>query len=633
MAKLGFYEKLAVEMLKRDEDRDDMFLEMDRMWMSQWELPFEQTGYIHKVVSTDPHDAIRSGTRVLSSGEPRIKLQPMGPMLTDRKNANRIERGLKWHYKNAIQRRSADAVADAVLSALLYDEVVAQVIYLPWQKKEAMALEQDISRLEAADSFGPFAVVFRNPKDVHVTYSDYMPEEVLMKSVMPVEEVVNFWGEKNTQKLIKDKKNLKDNKGLGWATVFDYTDYDVRVVWAHLHEKERVNQKLEGGGIQILNMKHKLPFMPWICRVGGTNLFTSGIAQRMPLLWSLFMSGQWNTQNVVETLVASEAIAYSGAPRIAVEGPTDQVEIGYGEIGRKAWIPPGNKIQELRPPVIDAGLLAIGDRVGNRIAKSTIPRVLQTGDIPAGTPFSALNLITQSGLKSIVPYKRLAEQALSGVYKRMLEWIDHSGDEVFTFTDTTLTEKDGGFDEVIGIEKGDFDVNNIHITVELAEDAPTDRLQRANIGRMLKTDMNYPTSKVMEHLGEEDPAALVDEARQEREEDMEEKIKLQSMEAEAMGEVQRAEMEKNFRLQTKLQLEAQQQAQQVQQAQQQQQQGGGNLAGNLRNRQVQQQAAQNRGVGGQGFNPGEGGSPPIEGGAPTREQATGQTRTGEETGG
>ena len=113
---------------------------MDNMWFSLWDLPMKPTGYIHKVVSTDPHDAIRSGTRVLSGGDPRITLQPLGTLPEDRETANGIERALKWHFKNASQRRRATTVSDFVLSALLYDEVIAQVVYIPWQIKQAKAL-------------------------------------------------------------------------------------------------------------------------------------------------------------------------------------------------------------------------------------------------------------------------------------------------------------------------------------------------------------------------------------------------------------------------------------------------------------------------------------------------------------
>ncbi len=592
MANVDFYETLFKSMLDRDKPRDEMFVEMNNMWMSIWDSPLDDEDWFHKVVSTDPHDAIRSGTRVLSSSEPRIKLQPLGPAIEDRKNVDRIERALYWHFLNAARRRRVNTVADLVMSALLYDEIVAQVVYLPHQIEQAEALGQDTKRLTAALRYGLFSVIVRNPQDVHVTYSDYMPEEVLMEKVMTVEEVVQFWGEKNTKKLIKDPDNLKDNDGSPFVTIYDYTNLDERVVMASLQEREtRVSEPDDL--VEIINEEHKLPFLPWVARVGGTNIFDSGVAQRIPMLWSVHMSNQYNTQNIAESLMVSEAIAYSASPRLKISGPTNNIDIAYGEPGRAAWVPPGHDLTELRPPIIDTNLLAIADRIGGRMAKSTIPRVLQTGDIPSGTPFSALNLITQSGLKSLVPYKYLSENAMADVFRTMLYWIDHSGDDVTAYVPTRGTD-DNLYTQQLSIKKGDFDVDHIYMTVELAEDVPTDRLSRIQ-GAQTLMQMGWSKYDLAEDLGETDPGALVERSRQERQEDMDEQIELEKKKMAELGDAGRIEMAKNYRLQVALQMEAQQKAQQGQQ-QQNGQQNGQNLSGQMRNQQVQQAASQRRGV-------------------------------------
>ena len=56
-------------MVQGDTKRDEMFRAMDAMWQGDWSLPQElaELRWIHKVVSTDPHDAVRAGSRVLSS--------------------------------------------------------------------------------------------------------------------------------------------------------------------------------------------------------------------------------------------------------------------------------------------------------------------------------------------------------------------------------------------------------------------------------------------------------------------------------------------------------------------------------------------------------------------------------------
>ncbi len=164
----------------------------------------------------------------------------------------------------------------------------------------------------------------------------------------------------------------------------------MRVVWAYLHEDSQMippSAGLDGGNapIEIIRQPHGLTFLPWIARTGGTTLLRDPAHQCIPLLYSVYQSGQWDTQNILETLLTSEVIAYAAAPRLKVEGVSDNVEVDYGEPGRMAHVPPGHKLESMDTPTMDTSLAQIADRVGQRIDKSTVPRILQTGDFPAGT--------------------------------------------------------------------------------------------------------------------------------------------------------------------------------------------------------------------------------------------------------
>ncbi|MDH5508645.1 MAG: hypothetical protein OEZ02_15595, partial [Anaerolineae bacterium] len=317
---LSYYQTLAQEMVQADYERDQMLRAMDDMWHNRWSLPknVADLKWIHKVVSTDPHDALRAGTRVLSSVEPRIKLHPLGPNDETRANTDKIERALGWHFKNASRRRRASVLRDIVLSALLYDEVVAQVVYLPHQVEAMRAFEGDTRRLEAAQRYGPYSIIVRNPRQVHVRYSDWMPEAVLLKKVLRSDEVVDFWGKKAAK--LKTHLNRKENRQMDYVTLYDYMDLDHRVVWAVPQQGAgALSAPLgegEGGAVQILREKHDLGFLPWVAKVGGTTLEDGGAHQRIPLLYSVYKAGQWDTQNIVETLMTSEVIAYAAAPRL-----------------------------------------------------------------------------------------------------------------------------------------------------------------------------------------------------------------------------------------------------------------------------------------------------------------------------
>ncbi len=264
----------------------------------------------------------------------------------------------------------------------------------------------------------------------------------------------------------------------------------------------------EAGAVEILREQHGLGFLPWAAKVGGTTLAERGGQQRIPLLYSLYTSGQWETQNIVETLLASEVIAYAAAPRLKVEGPSDGVEVDYGEPGRPAYVPPGHTLSTMAPPGMDQGLAAIAQRVAERIGKSTVPRVLQTGDFPSGTGFATLNLATQSGVKSLAPYKELAEDALAEVFTLMLNWLQHSGQP--------LEARDGRRGRGQRLSISSAELANLVVDVELTADVPTDRMARINAASMAVRDLGYSRERALEQIGETDAREVMRQAAAEQ---------------------------------------------------------------------------------------------------------------------
>lgn len=602
MRDLLYYQRLAQDMVQRDAQRDQMLAAMDRMWRGDWSLPPQMADlrWVHKVVSSDPHDALRAGTRVLSSVEPYIKVQPLAGDEAQRGNADKLERALSWLFRNASRRRRASVLRDVVLSALMYDEVVAQVVYLPHQVGAMQAMEGDAARLQAAQRYGPFAILVRNPRQVHVRYSDWMPEAVLMKRVMPAAEALDYWGKKagRLKRALKERQNAE----MRYITLYDYMDLEMRVVWAVPQEEGGITtpplpDDWDGksqAGIEMLREEHGLGFLPWVAKVGGTTLAEDPLHQRIPLLYSVYQTRQWETQNVLETLMTSEAIAYAAAPRLKVEGPTDMVEVDYGEPGRTAYVPPGHNISPMTPPQLDTSLANIADRVSERIGKSTVPRVLQSGDYPGGTAFSTLNLATQSGIKSLNPYKELAEQALADIFTQMLYWVAQDGKPLVAFGHG---RSDRG--QQLVLDPRDYDHQQMFIEVELTADVPTDRMARINAGAMAVRELGYSRARALEQVGESDPQEIMQQARQEE-------MEAVALEIEKQKELALAKVEIE-------QLVAQQKAE-AEPAAPVTKPGGDENNGQAAlqaDKGIQAAIQRKLAAGGQGFNPALGGTPPV----------------------
>lgn len=514
MKALHYYQEMAQEMIQKDRGRDRMLAAMDAMWQGRWQLPesIADLRWVHKVVSTEPHDAIRAGTRVLSSANPRINVQTLLSGEAGQLQSDRLERVLAWHLKQASRRRRASVLRDVVLSALLYDEITAQVVYLPHQQKAIAGLNSEERNPMAVNQYGPFAVLVRNPRQVHVRYSDWMPEAVVLKKLMPAADVLNFWGKRaeGFAKAYSSKHLAK----MPYVSLYDYMDHENRVVWA-LPQEDPGSMQLPMGddsvaGIEILREAHGLGFLPWVARVGGTTLSDEAEHQRIPLLYSVYQAGQWETQNILESLLTSEVLAYAAAPRLKVEGPGDGVEVDYGEPGRMAYVAPGHQLSELAPPGMDSGLAEIAERIGARIRKSTVPRILQTGEFPSGTAYATLNLATQSGIKSLSPYKELAEEALGDILMQMLCWVDQQQMPLQAFSG-----RRGEGECNISIPAGGFDLRNVFVEVNLTPDVPTDQLARINAAAVAVRELGYSKRRALEQIGENDPDAIQREAHQE----------------------------------------------------------------------------------------------------------------------
>jgi len=578
---------MANEMVLDDRDRDLMFQKGDQIVRCEWTLPapLDKLDHVRKVVVTDGLDAVMSGTRTLSSLEPGISLQVIGEDQAAKDKANSIEKSLRWHLMNASKRRRASIVRDVVMSALKYDEVCAQVLFLPDQIKQMEGLEKDTKRLKVAKRFGPYSVILHNPRLVHTRYSNLMPEAVLLGAVYRIDEVIDMWGKK-AKKLVEAKGDK-----MKYVTLYDYIDLNERAVWAFPSTDAIFVNANEGKSVMILEpQEHDLPFLPWACRVGGTTLEASSQHQRIPILYSVIQSGQFDTQNVMETILVSEAIAYGAAPRLHIQGPNaDAVEVDYGDPNKPIETNAFTNVTALAPPQIDSGLMALSERISQAMGKSTVSRILQGAEIPAGTAYATLNLATLTAIGALKPYKELAELAVADILTLMMLWVEHTGE--------TVTAYGGKEGKAYEIAPSDVKPESLYITVELKPDVPSDRQQRINGASMAVERLGMSKEEALEEIGITDP----------------------------QGSMRKAMFEKFFDYQlqkfiTQDQMQMQVMAQQAMQqmAQLQQQPNPGTPPGMP-------------GVEGQGVNPEQGGMPPA-GFMPgaTREAQTGQAMGGEE---
>jgi hypothetical protein len=597
MSNLSTTQARIERMIRQDEENQKLFYAVDDMWHMKWNLPNElaQLDWIRPEVSSDPHDAIRAGTRVLATIMPKLSIDPTAPNQETRDATDRMERALMWHFENACKRRH-NPLHDIVRHAMLYDKVTAQVVYLPHQQSTYGVLPEKI-RKQASARYGPFAVIVRDPKDVFVDYSDWGIERVVHRYKLGARELVDIFGENASKVQTEIEKDKYDGMDM-WYTVYDYTILGERLIYAARQDSREVFAPPEDpNAITIVDDGTDLEWLPWIVRTGGDEL--------IPMLYSIYKTGQWESQNIFETIMSSEVIAYAAAPRgVLTTINEENTETQYGDPNRDKIIRPGDRFQQLRPPEIDQSMHVMSERIGSRMAKSTIPNVIQTGDFPSGTAFATLNLATQSGVKALNPYKRLAEQAVADIFAHMLYWIEYVGETVISNPTNPLSPT--GQTEYIEIRPDEIDVEQLYMKVELTPDVPTDRMARINGAVMSNQNLLYSNRRALEDIGVTDPGSEIEQW-------YEEQTRRRDWELEQEG--------KQMQMQQEIELAGQAQMMQMQLQAEQQAQGGAQPApGEVPPSAEEAQAgyARQRGAGFQntrdsaGFNPAIGGEPPAE---------------------
>ena len=602
MKKLDYIKGLAQEMIAADDKRNKYFVAMENMAHNRWELPSElkDADWIRAIKSTDPHDALNTAVRTLSTVRPKLKIQPLAEGEENRRTADKIERAILWELNLAGKRAQTPIVRDITRSALLYDMVACQVVYLPYQYEALKDIRSATPRMQALLRQGKYAVVSHNPRHVHARFSFLGLETVLLAKKMLAKDIIAFWGDR-----AKAIKNYLGDKQDIWLSYFDLSNYDQRAVWVStedVDESTPIVKPTSKKGFTILDEENELPFLNWVVRRGGTNLEEEEEFKYKPLLDAVARAGLWNNQNIANSLVFSEALAYAAAPRLKVSAPNpDVVDVDYGEINRRIDLRPGEDVEQLAPPILDRNLAELVDRLQGQISKTTVAKFLQNLEVPAGTAFATVNALVQAATSSIDPYKKVAEQSIADIATTMLYWIDYTDDKLMVYSGDERTPEYGAQD-VVG--KNDFDVNHLYVACKLTAHVPTDYQQRVNTMVAMSERLGYPKGRALEDIDVTDPDAALDE-------------KYEEMRKEADFQMEMMQRQLDMRALA-------QQAQQAQQQAQQQQYPQGGIGAETP---AMFEATQGQG----GFNPAAGGQSPLQV-APmfTREAVTGRTRGGEE---
>jgi len=618
MSSMSEIQKIAKRMLEADKGLGEYRAAYERISNVQYTLPepLRSWEWIRPIVSTAPHDALRAGALALSNLQEKVTVHPISVHTEEeddtsaaaKERANEWEKGLEWAVERA-SRRSANFRHSVLWNALVYDEILAQLVHLPTQFK---ARGLDTTREDAALRYGDWAVQLVNPQEVHVEYSDYMPERVLRVTVKTAQGLVDFWGDAASKVRAKIRRNKDHAKE--FYIEFDYVDYENRTVW--VAEANSWEQAVEEKGIVIVKPEPWLtdldgspvPFLPWVAVYGGSVSSTNPIFSRRPMHFAVYQAEMWANANIFQTLFGSQATSEAMAPRDVFTGPgVEDQEVDHTQPGGRIELTQLQKYERIQALGLHPSLTEAFDRIDEAIRRSTVAEVLVTGQPMGGVEaFAAFSLQVQSAIASLGPWKNLGERFYEGLYELMLLIAHYRGEDVVGYGE--------GLDKYT-IDSESIDPANIYISVELTPDVPVDRVQRMQAAIGMSQSLEYPTIKILEFLGETDPQGA-----------MKDYWKEQLNRADMMGRLEKVRKTASGEIEEMAAMMAQQMLEGMMQQQQQQQQG------------QQGQSQPPQAMGPQGMAGVEGpqwdpsmGMPPPATASPagnTREMQTGLTRAG-----
>lgn len=490
--------------------RDAMFEEFRQMLHMEWgEVP--SGDWIKATMSPDAFNAIVGAVRLLTSTDPQIAVPFDETEPAARQASDRLERAARamWTASGRVKGRAVHY--DLLFSAILFGEVCASVTKTSdlLEIAEATGNKGQVARLKHIVKETPYLFDVWNPATCYPDRDSLGLRGVLRRQQVRWGDVLETWGEL-AEAVRPSGGRLIDRDLL--VVINDWYDWEQRAVW------------LDEANDPIYHEDHDLGFLPVVSNITeGTGIFDEPERQRFPMLYAVWKSGLWKRQNLSLTLMYSLIFGIGSNPllkRMGVQDGDDALLIDRSIVGGVVNVPPGQDLQPLAERVIDPSQTYGADQASRLFEESTIPKQALGAPPSQQMPFSAISLLNQSGRLPLMGAKMVGGQTIAGLLTIALQWLRADGGraEVYEYG-----KKGGG---VLALTAKDIP-ERLVLEVNLEVDLPTDKLQLANTGMMMKNAKLASRRWIQEEiLGIGQPDAMTKEIWMEERMDLETQMRL-----------------------------------------------------------------------------------------------------------
>lgn len=619
----SYYRGKIGEMIQNDDEAYKIFKDVDAMFHGDIALPPELDDFedIKLIKDSSPHDALYNATVVLANSRMNLSLTPLGNAEGEFVKADRMEEVLKWNWNRANMRGTSRKIWSIAHSALRYDLAVTRVddlmYHLPKNRELWSRANQRAARA------GRFVITVIPVLKVHFRTSEIGGAfEVVNAQNLPLSKVLEYYesiaGVDRTGKQIKATieaiKAKLNNKKYGKYEemrfmLYQYTDDEKRFDSGHIMDSGTTEEDNTGGGdddFVFINSENKVTFMNYTARGGASDVETDPMYTYHPMLAGAEWHDLWKNTILTKSLVFSEVIRRLREIRETYEGSAAElVEPDDGSGGAKA-LPPGTTMRRQPPSQIDPQAIALMDLIGQGLNQSTSASTLGNLSRYSNAAFSTMNAIIQVEMGKLNPQRNIIQDTIADECYLFCEWAKFTKKPLQAWRGEAkrIGERELPRGEEIQISEKDYDLDRLFINCTITPETPTDRMQTMNIVEKL-VQMGMSQEEGLEMMN----VAHADLQKDKRSLEILKDGVLQAL-IQKITEIKKGEAEIVVQ---KMMQAAAPQPQPQPGAQPGAQPGGGAFGG----------------LGGGGFNPAEGGEPPIEG-APGmgREQMTGTDRGG-----
>lgn len=408
---------------------------------------------IKYTTSSSGRDAVTGLKRILDTAKVHVKIK-------GRKNADKLERGLKKILEVSGMYRQASIEKDLNLSTILHGPGVAMVesvddmlyaLEKPDKSTGRWKNEFVAKQLETIRTKTPFLLRVINARQSYPIWGEYGMVGHLWKYTVKGNVLRERWGvnaDAKTEYVVRDlfhyEKRLVMADGI--------SDPLLACEWVTRDDAGEIV-----GNISI----------PIFARyAGGTGLFHEPERQMQPLLYAKAM-GEWDKRETLFWTYLFTALDMQGLPGplllLKPDNANQQIKVNYAE-GLRYIVADG---QLADPQVIDGDVLQIKRLMDGEAAMNTIqPQTL--GQNTGGVTFSQFALASKAGLIPAQDPKEALEALYKDMFEHMLHRIKHEG-----------IENDL-------IPPADIPYDGVELVVTIEPDMEQDDLRNAQIAAQLR---------------------------------------------------------------------------------------------------------------------------------------------------